>query len=229
MEKVRTNIEMIPHDGRPRERLEEYGPKALADHELLAIILRTGTRDKNVVSLSFDVLNEVEGLYHFRHVTMQELMKIRGIGRIKAIEILAAMEFGSRIARAPQIKDGTVMSSSWVGEYLLQEMSGLTQEHVVALYLNTKNEIIKNETLFVGSLNTSVAHPREIFKGAVRYSAARIILAHNHPSGNTEPSEADFSFTRRVVDAGEMMGIEVIDHFIIGEKDYLSLRENGLM
>ena len=100
---------------------------------------------------------------------------------------------------------------------------------MVALYLNTKNEIIKKETLFVGSLNSSVAHPREIFKGAVRYSAARIILAHNHPSGNTEPSEADFSFTRRVVDAGELMGIEVIDHVIIGEQEYLSLREEGLM
>lgn len=229
MEKAKTNIQIIPQEGRPRERLEKYRPKALAEHELLAIILRTGTRGKNVVNLSFDVLNEVEDLYNFRHVSMQELMKIPGIGRIKAIEILAAIEFGGRIARAPQVKEGTVMSSSWVGEYLVQEMSGLVQEHVVALYLNTKNEIIKNDTIFVGSLNTSVAHPREIFKGAVRYSAARIILAHNHPSGNTEPSEADFAFTRRVVDAGEMMGIEVIDHFIIGEKDYLSLRENGLM
>lgn len=229
MEKEKTNIQIIPHEGRPRERMEEYGPKALADHELLAIVLRTGTREKNVVSLAFDVLNAVDGLYNFRHVSLQELMQIPGIGRIKAIEMLAATELGGRIARAPQVKEGTVMSSSWVGEYLIKEMSGLTQEHVVALYLNTKNEIIKNETIFVGSLNTSVAHPREIFKGAVRYSAARIILAHNHPSGNTEPSEADFSFTRRVVDAGEMMGIEVIDHFIIGEKDYLSLRENGLM
>lgn len=230
MEKAKqTNIQLIPIDGRPRERMESYGPKALADHELLAILLRTGTRDKNVVSLSLDVLNKVEDLYSFRHVSMQELMQIPGIGRIKAIEILAAVEFGGRIARTTQVKEGTVMSSSWVGNYLIKEMSSLKQEHVVALYLNTKNEIIKKETLFVGSLNSSVAHPREIFKGAVRYSAARIILAHNHPSGNTEPSEADFSFTRRVVDAGELMGIEVIDHVIIGEKEYLSLREEGLM
>ena len=100
---------------------------------------------------------------------------------------------------------------------------------MVALYLNTKNEIVKKETIFIGSLNTSVAHPREIFKGAIRYSAARIIVAHNHPSGNTEPSEADYSFTRRMVDAGEMMGIEVLDHFIIGENKYLSLKEEGLM
>lgn len=224
-----TNIQVIPTESRPRERMEDYGPKALADHELLAIILRTGTKDKNVVNLALDVLREVENLYMFRHVSLQELMKIPGIGRIKGIEILAAIEFGHRISSASQVKEGTVMSSSWVGNYLVKDLSNLTQENVVALYLNTKNEIIKKETIFIGSLNSAVAHPREIFKGAVRYSAARIIIAHNHPSGNTEPSEADFSFTRRMVDAGELMGIEVLDHFIIGENDYLSLREHGLM
>lgn len=224
-----TNIRVIPEDSRPRERLEQFGPKALADHELLAIILRTGTKDQNVVTLALDVLRAVEDLYMFRHTSLQELMKIPGIGRIKAIEILASIEFGRRINNASQVKEGTVLSSSWVGDYLANDLSNLTQEHVVALYLNTKNEIIKKETIFVGSLNSSVAHPREIFKGAVRYSAARIIIAHNHPSGNTEPSEADFSFTRRMVDAGEVMGIEVLDHFIIGENEYLSLREHGLM
>lgn len=229
MEKIATNIQMIPMEGRPRERMKEFGPKALADHELLAILLRTGTKDKNVLNVAFDVLNHVEGLYDLRHVSLQELMEVPGIGEVKAIEILAAIEFGSRVARAPQLKEGTVISSSWVGEYLVEEMAGLTQENVIALYLNTKNDIIKNETVFVGSLNTSVAHPREIFKGAVRYSAARVIIAHNHPSGNTDPSEADLSFTRRMVDAGEMMGIEVIDHFIVGEHKYLSLREHGLM
>lgn len=229
MQKRPTNIRVIPEGGRPRERLLEFGPKSLADHELLAIILRTGTRHKNVVNLAFDVLNMTDDLYSLRHISLHELMEIPGIGKVKATEILAAIEFGRRVSSASQLKEGTVMSSSWVGQYLLREMGALTQEHVVALYLNTKNEIIKNETIFVGSLNTSVAHPREIFKGAVRYSAARIILAHNHPSGNTDPSEADFAFTRRVVDAGEMMGIEVIDHIIVGEDSYLSLREHGLM
>lgn len=229
-EKVeKTNIQVIPEESRPRERMEDYGPKALADHELLAIILRTGTRNKNVVNLALDVLREVENLYMLGHTSLQELMKIPGIGRIKGIEILAAIEFGRRISNASQVKEGTVMSSSWVGNYLVKDLSNLTQENVVALYLNTKNDIIKKETIFIGSLNSAVAHPREIFKGAVRYSAARIIIAHNHPSGNTEPSEADLSFTRRMVDAGELMGIEVLDHFIIGENNYLSLREQGLM
>ncbi len=228
-QKTKTNIQMIPMDGRPRERMMDMGPKSLADHELLAILLRTGTRERNVVNLACDVLNSVDSLYDLRHSTLQELMSIPGIGKVKATEIMAAVEFGGRIAKTSQIKEGTVVSSSWVGEYLVREMSGLTQENVVALYLNTKNDIIKNDTIFVGSLNTSVAHPREIFKGAVRYSAARVIIAHNHPSGNTDPSQADLAFTRRIVEAGEMMGIEVIDHIIIGDQEYFSLKEHGLL
>src|SRR5699024_11530149 len=118
-------------------------------------ILRTGTKNKNVVNLALDVLREIGDLRMFRHTSVQELMKIPGIGKIKAIEILAATEFGHRIAVAPQLKEGTVISSSWVGNYLTRELSSLTQENVVALYLNTKNEIIKKETIFIGSLNSS--------------------------------------------------------------------------
>lgn len=225
----KTNIELIPQDSRPRERLMELGVEALADHELLAIILRTGTRHKNVVALALEVLKSVDDLYMLRDITSQELMEIPGVGKVKAAEILAAIEFGKRITQSKQAKEGTVLSSGWVGDFLLKELSNLTQEHVMALYLNTKNEIVKKEIIFKGSLSSSVAHPREIFKGAVRYSAARIILAHNHPSGDTEPSEADMLFTKRIVDAGEMMGIEVLDHFIIGEDKYLSMQEYGMM
>src|SRR5699024_6140363 len=157
-----TNIQVIPNNSRPRERMEKLGPKTLADHELLAIILRTGMKDKNVVNLAMDVLREVEDLHMLRQTSVQELMKIPGIGRIKAIEIMAATELGHRIAVAPQLKEGTVASSSWVGNYLTKELSNLTQENVVALYLNTKNEIVKKETIFIVSLNISVAHPREI-------------------------------------------------------------------
>lgn len=221
------NIETIPNPSRPRERLEEYGVSNLADHELLAIILRTGTKGNNVVGLALDVLNAVEDLYRLRHVSMQELTKIPGIGKVKASEILSAIEFGRRVNQSSQSKEGTVSSSQWVGNYLLEELSNLKQENVLALYLNTKNEIIKKDTVFIGSLNSSVAHPREIFNRAISYSAARIILAHNHPSGNVEPSEADLSFTHRMIEAGELLGIEVLDHFIIGEHCYLSMREKG--
>ena len=221
------NIVGIPNNSRPRERLENYGAKSLADHELLAIILRTGTKGKNVMGLAMEVLHTVEDIYRLRNVSLQELTKIPGIGKVKATEILAAVEFGRRVNQSTQIKEGTVTSSEWVGKYLEEELSSLTQENVVALYLNTKNEIIKKDTVFIGSLNSSVAHPREIFNRAISYSAARIILAHNHPSGNVDPSDADLSFTNRMIEAGELLGIEVLDHFIIGENCYLSMREKG--
>ena len=221
------NIKGIPNNSRPRERLIEYGVKNLADHELLAILLRTGTRGKNVVELALELLNMVEDIYHLKHVSLQELTKIPGVGKVKASEILAAVEFGRRVNQSTQLKEGTVSSSQWVGNYLLEELGDLKQENVLALYLNTKNEIIKKDTVFIGGLNSSVAHPREIFNRAISYSAARIILSHNHPSGNVEPSDADVSFTHRMMEAGELLGIEVLDHFIIGAHSYLSMREKG--
>lgn len=224
-----TLINEVPKASRPRERLEQYGPQALATHELLAILLRTGPRDSNVLQLSLKILNRFEDLYSLKMATVEELMEVRGIGKTKAIELQAAMELGSRLASATQLKSGTITSTQNAGAYLMQEMRDLQQEHVVAVYLNTKNEIIKKMTIFVGSLNSSVAHPREIFREAVRYTAARIIIAHNHPSGNPEPSEADLVFTRRMVDCGEMMGIELLDHFIIGSRKYVSLREYGVI
>lgn len=221
-------IKEVPIQSRPRERLEHYGEKALANHELLAILLRTGTKGTNVVTLAMSMLNHFEDLYYLKTVSCQELMAISGIGRIKAIELKAAIELGSRISQSSQIKIGQITSSTKAGDMLLIEMSGLQQEHVMVLYLNTKNEIIKKETIFIGGLNSSVAHPREIFRGAVRYSAARIIVGHNHPSGNPEPSEADIQFTRRMSECGELMGIELLDHIIIGEQEFISLKEIGV-
>ncbi|AEB29533.1 DNA repair protein RadC [Carnobacterium sp. 17-4] len=221
-------IKEVPIQSRPRERLEQYGEKALANHELLAILLRTGTKGTNVVTLALSMLNQFEDLYYLKTASCQELMTVAGIGRIKAIELKAAIELGTRISQASQIKIGQITSSTKAGEMLLLEMRGLQQEHLVVLYLNTKNEIIKKETIFIGGLNSSIAHPREIFKGAVRYSAARMIVGHNHPSGNPEPSEADIQFTRRMSECGELMGIDLLDHIIIGEHEFISLKEIGV-
>ena len=221
-------IKEVPIQSRPRERLEQYGEKALANHELLAILLRTGTKGTNVVTLALSMLNQFEDLYYLKTASCQELMTVAGIGRIKAIELKAAIELGVRISQASQIKIGQITSSTKAGEMLLLEMRGLQQEHLVVLYLNTKNEIIKKETIFIGGLNSSIAHPREIFRGAVRYSAARMIVGHNHPSGNPEPSEADIQFTRRMSECGELMGIDLLDHIIIGEQEFISLKELGV-
>lgn len=220
-----TIAEKYPEESRPRERLWNNGPKALSNHELLAVILRTGRRNKNVVDLALEVITKFGSLYYLKSASLEELMSISGIGKAKAIEIQAAIELGERISLSSPQKIGIIQSSEQTGKKLVKIMHGLEQEHVIALYLNTKNEIIKQETIFVGSLNSSVAHPREIFKGAVKYSAARIVIAHNHPSGNPDPSQADYEFTTRMIELGDLMGIELLDHFIIGDKDYISLRE----
>ncbi|KRN54580.1 RadC family protein [Carnobacterium divergens] len=220
-------IKEMPKLSRPRERLENDGEKALSTHELLAILLRTGPKDSSAVDLSMSLLASFEDLYYLKTASLEELMCVNGIGRTKAIEIRAAIELGSRIALATQEKKGQVTSSHTIGKRLIKEMKDLQQEHVITLFLNTKNEIIKKETIFVGGLSQSVAHPREIFRGAVRYAAARIIVAHNHPSGNPTPSDADFAFTKRMATCGELMGIELLDHIIIGSDSYISLKEMG--
>ncbi|WP_281170647.1 RadC family protein [Lacticigenium naphthae] len=222
-----TNIKTYPLSQRPRERMIEYGEKALANYELLAILLRTGTRGSSVMEVAMSLLNQVEDLFYLKYISIEELMGITGIGKTKAIELKAAIELGFRIATATQIKSGQITSSEQIGNLLISEMKGLQQEHVIAIYLNTKNEIIKKETVFVGSLTQSVAHPREIFKQGMRYSAARIILVHNHPSGNPEPSQADIQFTTRLIECGELMGIEILDHIVIGESSYYSLKEHN--
>ena len=226
--KITNLVSEVPVFSRPRERLENYGEKALANHELLAILLRTGTKNSNVVGLAMTVLNRFENLNFLKTASIEELMEITGIGKIKAIEIRAAIELGLRISQASQLKIGQITSSRNAGEMLLSEMRDFQQEHVIVLYLNTKNEIIKKETVFIGGLNSSVAHPREIFRGAVRFSAARIIIGHNHPSGSPEPSEADLMFTKRMASCGELMGIEMLDHIIVGETHYISLKELGI-
>lgn len=228
---MKTNhfIEEVPQDSLPRERLLNYGEKALSNQELLAILLRTGSKDQNVMELAGQFLKQFPDLYTLKMASLEELQAIHGIGRVRSIELRAAIELGCRIEKATQPKFGQISSSNQIAHQLIQELRDFQQEHLVALYLNTKNEIIKQETIFIGSLNQSIAHPREIFKGAVRYSAARVLIAHNHPSGNPQPSENDLDFTERVKYCGEMMGIPLLDHIITGHDDYLSMKEEGLI
>lgn len=215
----------FPKTGRPRERLIIYGEKVLSNQELLAILLRTGSKTQNVMELSTQVLKYFDGLYQLKNATVEELQRVKGIGLVKSLELKAAFELGMRLAYAEQLKYGKVSSSGEIAEIMMNELKNLDQEHLYAIYLNTKNEIIKKELVFKGSLNQSIAHPREIFKGAVRCSAAKIILVHNHPSGNPEASKMDIQFTRRIANCGELMGIDLLDHLIIGHKSYQSLRD----
>lgn len=229
MEERKLFINEMPEDCLPRERLEQYGEKALSNQELLAILLRTGSREQNVMALASAVLNHFHQLYELKNASLHELMSLSGIGKVKAIELRAAIELGYRLQRSSQVKMGRISSSYQIAQNLIYELRDFQQEHLVCLYLNTKNEVIRQETVFKGSLNQSIAHPREVFKGAVKYSAARIVLAHNHPSGNPTPSQSDINFTLRMQECGKMMGIELLDHIVIGQESYVSMREENFL
>ncbi|OQO71212.1 hypothetical protein BH747_04275 [Enterococcus villorum] len=219
----------VPATSLPRERMLLYGEEALSDQELLAILLRTGQHPHNVLEIAGHLLKTFGGLALLRQATLTELEEIRGIGRVKALEIKALIELGRRIQTEHVAVKSQIHASYELAKELILELKDYKQEHLICIYLDTKNQVLLKKTLFIGSLDQTIAHPREVFHYAVRYSAARIILVHNHPSGNVIPSKQDLLFTKRVQKCGEMMGIDVLDHLIIGNKQYFSLREEGLM
>ncbi|NKZ31903.1 DNA repair protein RadC [Ureibacillus thermosphaericus] len=214
-------------DDRPRERLIKQGPQSLSNQELIAILLRTGTKQESVLSLANRVLNYFEKLHELKHATLEEIVSIKGIGQAKAVQLLAAIELGRRLSQKQMDSRFTIRSPKDAASFLMPEIGSLQQEHFVALYLNVKNQVIHKQTIFIGSLNSSIVHPREIFKEAVKRSAASIICAHNHPSGNATPSPEDIEVTKRLQEAGFIIGIELIDHVIIGDHQYVSLKEQG--
>lgn len=214
-------------DDRPRERLIKQGPQSLSNQELIAILLRTGTKHESALALANRVLVYFEKLHRLKHATLEEITSIKGIGQAKAVQLLAAVELGRRISQKQVDSRFTIRSPKDAASFLMPEMASLEQEHFVALYLNVKNQVIHKQTIFIGSLNSSIVHPREIFKEAIKRSAASIICAHNHPSGNASPSPEDIEVTKRLQEAGFILGIELIDHLIIGDYQYFSLKEQG--
>ncbi len=217
----------VPEEERPRERLIRKGPENLSNQELLAIILRTGTVNESVLQLSQRVIQHFEGLRLLKNASIEELMEIKGIGQAKAIQILASLELGERIIQLNPSDKYTIRSPEDGASYLMEELRFLTQEHFVCLYLNTKNQVIHKQTIFIGSLNASIVHPREVFKEGIRRSAASVLCFHNHPSGDPTPSQEDIQVTKRLVESGKVIGIDVLDHIIIGDKKYVSLKEKG--
>lgn|SRR5699024_4399666 len=222
-------IKDVPMDERPRERLLQFGEAKLSNNELLAILIGSGTKNDSAIDLANRILMHFEGLKLLREATIEELTAIKGIGKAKGISILAALELGKRIHTYKPDDRVTIKSPSDGADYVMEEMRHLNQEHLVAMFLNTKNQIIHRQTIFIGSLNSSIVHPREIFREAVKRSAAAVICAHNHPSGDPTPSKEDIQVTRRLVEAGKIVGIELLDHLIIGSHSYVSLKEKGYM
>lgn len=228
--KRETRIKELPSEERPREKLVRYGVEALSNSELLAILLRTGTKDASAITLANRILAlEREGLSYLCNCTAEELSEIPGIGTAKSSQIIAAIELGRRIATKPKEKRVNIKSPNDVASLFIEEMRYLKKEFFKVLLLNTKNEIIRIENISIGSLNSSVVHPREVFCSAVRKSACSVVFIHNHPSGNPAPSQTDIDITKRLVEAGDILGIKVLDHLIIGDGIYISLKEKLLM
>lgn len=232
MVKSYLTIKDIPKDQRPRERLIKYGAKALSDAELLALIIRTGTRSESALILAHRLLKGEggkTGLSFVLDASIEELSKIKGIGPAKSVQIKAAIELGRRIHFRVDKENITINSPSDVCDVLMNDMRFLKKEHFKVILLNIKNHIISIEDISIGSLNASIVHPREVFRPAIKRSSASIILVHNHPSGDPTPSREDIDVTTRLVEAGNIIGIEVLDHIIFGNCRYISLKEKHLM
>ena len=209
----------------PRERLAQEGVEALSNQELLAILLRTGTRQASVFEIAQKVLNNLSSLTDLKIMTLQELQSLSGIGRIKAIELQAVIELGHRIHKHEALEMESILSSQKLAKKMQQELGDKKQEHLVALYLNTQNQIIHQQTIFIGSATRSIAEPREILHYAIKHMATSLILVHNHPSGAVAPSRNDDHVTKLVKEACDLMGIVLLDHLIVSHSSYFSYRE----
>ncbi|UCD58993.1 MAG: DNA repair protein RadC [Candidatus Hydrogenedentota bacterium] len=221
-------IREMPSSERPRERLAKRGASSLKTSELLAILFRTGTRDLNAVELAEKMLSKFGSLTDMARASTEELRSFDGIGFAKAVEIQAAFELARRLATEDSLSRPVIRSAKDVARLMMPEMQSLDREHFKILLLNTKNHVIRIHTVSVGSLNASVVHPRECFRPAIATQAAAMILVHNHPSGDVEPSGEDVSLTRRLMDAGDLIGIKVLDHVIIAGNKHLSLADRGV-
>jgi len=211
-------IKDIPKVDRPREKLEKYGPEKLSDAELLAILLRTGTKDLNVIKLSQKILQKFkeEGV---SEAAVEELKKVHGLGAAKACEIVACFELGRRKLKGK--KTSILLSPKDVWERM-EDIHGSRREHFVVFYLDSRSQEIKKEIISLGTLDKSLVHPREVFESAIKHNAASIILAHNHPSGDVEPSQDDIEITKKLVHAGKILDIRVVDHVIVTDKEFKS-------
>lgn len=212
---------------RPRERMLKYGAESLSNAELLAIILRTGTQHENALTLANRLIKE-HSLKEIASRRISQLSKMKGIGPAKACQLVSCFELGRRCASLIVHKRSSLKSSKDAIDILAPEMENLDKEHFVALLLDTRHNLIKKERVFIGTLDNSIIHPREIFKPAIIESAAAIIIAHNHPSGDSSPSNDDIEITRKLKEAGKLLGIELLDHIIIGSKESYSFVDSGI-
>ncbi|HAR84641.1 MAG TPA: hypothetical protein DCR69_02835 [Clostridium sp.] len=222
-------IKDLPKNERPREKMLRYGAEYLSNSELLALILRTGTKEDSVLNLCDRLLSHCGGINGISSPSINDLKQVKGIGEVKATQVLALAELATRFNSFKSGEEHIVSSPKDVSNYMMRQMKGLKKEYFKLIMLNTKNIIISVKDISIGNLNSSIVHPREVFIEAIKLSSASVILCHNHPSGDPTPSKEDILITKRLKECGTLLGIEVLDHIIIGNKAYISLKEKGII
>lgn len=221
----------LPRSEQPYEKFIQYGPGKLSDAELLAIIIRTGTKQEQAIDVARKLLvhsTMYSGLKGLNYLSLAELTHISGIGKVKAIQILSVVELTKRMSKAKSEDTLRMNSPESVASYYMQDLRHLTIEKIILIMMDSKSRLIKDMTISSGTVNASILAPREIFVNALKYEAVNIIILHNHPSGDPTPSNDDIYSTKRIMEAGNLIGIKLMDHIIIGDNRYVSLKELGL-
>ena len=219
----------LPREERPRERLQKFGSEALSAQELLALIIGRGIPKKSVMSISQELLTRFGNVKAISQATIEELSQIKGISLAKAAQIKACFELGKREELEPELINFDIKNPESVVKAIRASIKDKAKEHFKLILLNPRNKIIGISTISIGTLNASLVHPREVFKDAIVHTAASVVLAHNHPSGDPEPSEDDLKITKKLVESGKILGIEVLDHIIITKNGFKSFKEEGLI
>jgi len=222
-------IKEINQDERPMEKILQYGVDSLSNTELLAILIGSGTKNKNAIYLAEDILKYRIRDKELLYTSIEQLMKIEGIGLSKASRILSGLELGKRLSKIDKFQSMSLSNPDSVADFLYEYFRDSYKEEFCVLFLDTKNKVIGTQTVSVGTINQSLVHPREVFRYAIMKNSNSIILSHNHPSGDPSPSKEDILITERLIKAGDYIGIKVLDHLVIGDRRYISLREENLV
>lgn len=229
--KTYATMKELPDSEQPYEKFLHYGPEKLSDAELLAIVIRTGTHGEQAIDIACKLLKHsmmYQGLKGLNYLSLKQLMKINGIGKVKAIQILSVVELTKRMSKATGEETLRMNCPESVARYYMQDLRHLTIEKIVLLMMDSKSRLIKDMIISSGTVNASILAPREIFVNALKYEAVNIIIIHNHPSGDPTPSNDDIYSTKRIMEAGNLIGIKLMDHIIIGDNRYISFKERGL-
>jgi DNA repair protein RadC len=227
--KTTFTVHDLPKPERPRERLQRFGAEALSSQELLALIIGRGVSGKPVMSIAQELMTRFGSIKTLSDATIEELSGIKGIGVAKAAQLKASFELAKRQELERDLGDYRITDPESVVRAIRTSITDKAKEHFKLILLNTRNKIIRIATISVGTLNASLVHPREVFKEALIHNAFSVILAHNHPSGDCQPSEEDIRITKRLKDAGRIMGVEVLDHIIVANSEYFSFKGKGLL